>query len=423
VVTTQAAGTTTLTASLGRVASEYEDYVEDSDIKAANGTVYGDATSEVGASLESKTGDVLSFSGTTSVFLRFVSTGANLDQVTGSTGEVLFLLRKLPRAVLGSASPVRVSSPVTMQVIQRDETTGDIEIAGELPTGTASIEARHAGGSWATIATDEDGAFTGTLEGQATGNGDLELRTVGGEVVTHIPNVAVGEIFIIAGQSNASGYATNNQVYDGASVCRNFSNAYKWGACSDPIDSPTGQVDTVSRETALSGGFGSPWPRVASALDFPVALVPCALGGTIISQWLPGADHFDRATLYGSCAYRTQQTGARVWLWWQGESDAFQGLAEATYNSRLDTLANAIQADLGVKLMAFRLQNSGGATDFFENAIRSAVNTAIGDNANVLAGPDLSDLASDDAYHIQTNQKIQTVADRTVAALEAAFGW
>lgn len=234
--------------------------------------------------------------------------------------------------------------------------------------------------------------------------------------------VGVGDVFVIAGQSNASGRGTNSQSYSHATIKASlFGNDYTWRELADPTDSITNQGDTISKETVQSGG--SVWPLLATSFladqGVPVSFIPSAKGGTRITDWLPGANHQNRATLYGSMVYRALQVGGvKAILWWQGEADAQDGMSQATYNSNLDSLANAIQADLGVKLMPCKLQNITAAD---ETAINAAIAEAWGDNANVLTGPDLSDIATDDTLHLQTDAKLLDAAGRWWTALQTAF--
>lgn len=96
VITGTAAGTTTLTVSCGDAngGTPFTDYIGVSDAKAAANTVYGDTAGERGASM---TGYYLpSYTTTKLVTCHFISTGANLDQVTGSTGRVILTTRLLP---------------------------------------------------------------------------------------------------------------------------------------------------------------------------------------------------------------------------------------------------------------------------------------------------------------------------------------
>lgn len=99
VITGTAAGTTTLTVSCGDAiaGTPFTNYILPSNAQAASNTFYGDANAERGASLD---GDPLvylpSYTATTLVTCHFISTGANLSAVTGSTGRVILTTRLLP---------------------------------------------------------------------------------------------------------------------------------------------------------------------------------------------------------------------------------------------------------------------------------------------------------------------------------------
>lgn len=94
VITGAAAGPATVTVALGRTGATYIDYIVASDAKAAANTVYGDASAERGTNLTGY--DLPSFTGTTVVNAHFISTGANLSTVTGSSGSVYLETMVLP---------------------------------------------------------------------------------------------------------------------------------------------------------------------------------------------------------------------------------------------------------------------------------------------------------------------------------------
>lgn len=94
VITGAAAGPATVTVSCGRTGAAYIDYIVASDAKAAANTVYGDAAAERGTNLVGY--DLPSYTATTVVNCQFISTGANLNTVTGSTGTVIFKTAMVP---------------------------------------------------------------------------------------------------------------------------------------------------------------------------------------------------------------------------------------------------------------------------------------------------------------------------------------
>jgi len=330
-----------------------------------------------------------------------------------------------------------ITSPSRSQVIQRSGTTGTISITGTLygASEAKTIEASWNGGSYADIATGVTGAFSGSLTGQSQGQGALTVRVKGTTVAEVINWVGIGDVFIVAGQSNASGRGTSDYAVSHATLkAGNFGNDYTWKnlGYAQYFDSYSAQVDTVSSDVLAKGNA---WTRMATTYladrSIPCAFVPCAVGGSSITAWQPGANHQDRTTLYGSMVYRALQTGCLGVLWWQGEQDAAAGMSAVDYNAYLDTLANAVNTDLGVKLIPCKLHNIVGAatptavTEDNWNAINSAIGTAWADNANVLTGPDLSSLTAEDTAHMHLTGDVALLAagQAWFAAVKLAYGW
>lgn len=98
VITGAAAGPATVTVSCGDAiaGAPFINYVVASDAKAAANTVYGDAVAERGTSIDTEFWYLPSYTATTLVTCRFISTGGNLSTVTGSTGRVILTTRLLP---------------------------------------------------------------------------------------------------------------------------------------------------------------------------------------------------------------------------------------------------------------------------------------------------------------------------------------
>lgn len=314
---------------------------------------------------------------------------------------------------------ITLSSPTAFTTVQRTGTTGSIAITG---SAAGTLEARFNGGAWTTLGAAA-GNFSFTLSNQAQGQGSLEVRYLNDDAskVT-VANIGIGDVFIFAFQSNHSGRGLNNQVYSHATLKATlFGNDYVWKELADPYDSATNQVDTISSDTSPAAA-GSYIPLLATLImadqGVPVAFVPAARGATTIADWLPAADHLDRSTFYGSMNYRAHQTGAKAVLWWGGESDAIAGTSQATFNSRVDTVANAVMTDLGVSSFFCQLQD---CTGFDVTTVNLAIAEAWGNNANTPAAADFSDIVPADGTHLATDAELELAADRWWAALEAVL--
>lgn len=341
-------------------------------------------------------------------------------------------------AAIVSDSGIVISTPRPYQVAQRDaDDEATVTVSGTYVGTPASIEYRtislspagtQATSNWATlIASPSGNAYSADIT-LTTGTYTLELRYSDDTDVTASVLCGVGDNVVGFGQSNNSGRGDNNQTYDqtGTGVFAGlFRNSNSWAELADPWDDITGQVDSVSKETATPGGSIAPLiaqHAIYSQLH-PFGFIPCAKGSTSITDWLPGADHRDRSTLYGSMIYRIELAGgAKVAIWWQGETDATAGMAEATYQGHLETIADALYTDVGIKMIPCLLQQiSNGATTEEQQAIRDATEAAWVANANIIAGPDLSDLTTDDDAHLQTDAKLALVAHRYWSVIRNAF--
>ena len=240
-------------------------------------------------------------------------------------------------------------------------------------------------------------------------------------------DIGVGDVFVIAGQSNAMGTAENLQTYSHASLRAGvFTKARMWVEAADGIDYVANPRFSVQSNGSYGLTHGTTWMKMLtaalSALGVPVGLVPCARDGTAISSWARNeSDHDDPTTLYGAMIRQARDAGGvKAVLWWQGESDAIAGRTKAQYKADLQALGDAIYEDLGVPLIACKFLNCSGLDAGAQAAIHDAIGEAWGTH-HILAGPDLSDLASDDGYHAITDGKIATCASRWWAAIEAAL--
>ncbi len=201
------------------------------------------------------------------------------------------------------------------------------------------------------------------------GNYDLEVRLVrdaDGVVLGQgaVSEVAVGDVYIAAGQSNMSGYSgTLAGAETPIDPVHLFHNDYTWKRAAEPMDDGTDQVDRVSQESPLHSLMLSFAKNVHQAAGVPIGVIPGPLGGTnLYSQWQrDAADHGNRGTLYGSMLHRALAQGypapVKGFLWFQGESDAGRGTA--AYKTDLKRLISQYREDLGDPSLPFFIAQLG----------------------------------------------------------------
>ncbi len=256
-----------------------------------------------------------------------------------------------PRSATGTATvPVRVlhrhlgEGRLEARVVR--SATGEVLDGHDFPDHGRALTAADRG--------RVDLAVTGVPAG---GNYDVQVRLVdgGGGVLGQdaLLDVAVGDVWVAAGQSNMSGYSgTLFGAETPTPRVHVFHNDGTWKQAAEPMDEGTEQVDLISRETpaaSLMLAFGK---ELELRTGVPVAIVPTSLGGTnLYAQWQRDAvRHASRITLYGSMVARTRIAcgggQARGLLWFQGESDAIAGRTAAQYRADLERLLAQAREDL-----------------------------------------------------------------------------
>ncbi len=344
-----------------------------------------------------------------------------------------FLLALLVVAVAAPAASaaetprtfLRLDSPHSYQVFQRDDLgRADILVSGRAVGMGRHLEVRWGNEPWTPIVCRAGGAFALRLHARPVGQATLQVRGASRpDVVVSLPYVGVGDIYVIAGQSNASGRGASPNGYTHPVLrAALFGNDDRWAELLDPVDSAAGQVDRVSADP---GAGGSVWPLVATELmaaeGVPVAFVPCAKIGTYIRRWTKdAAAPHARSTLYGSMLRRVRAVGGRVRavLFWHGEVDARAGTSQHAYAVALRSLAAGVKHDCGALLVAAQLGDYNPAvwSSTAVNAIRLAQRQAWRAGW-ALPGPALYDIDLHGRVHFMAWEDELVAARRWAAAI------
>ncbi len=318
---------------------------------------------------------------------------------------------------------VTLSSPLDYQVFQRaSKDAGKIVVAGMLEvqghaalTNLDRLEARLVGDTftndWQALPFDNRvRQFRGQLPAPAGGWFHLEVRLAGKGGVgwdTSIEHVGVGEIFLIAGQSNSANHGEGRQQAKNPLVVA-FGNGI-WQPAHDP-------------EPGASGKGGSFMPAfgdaMADRLKVPIGLVALGEGSTSVREWLPKGDAVAappdtgrnvitvgpgrwicNGDLFTRIAQAEDQLGVqgfRAILWHQGESDSHESpdraITPAQYRQYLQRIIEASRAAAGWRVPWFIAQASyHNPDDQGSPELRAAQKSLVTDGV-ALAGPNTDTL-------------------------------
>ena len=190
---------------------------------------------------------------------------------------------------------------------------------------------------------------------------DADQPAVLGEAA--VEHVGVGDVFVVAGQSNSSNHGQEKQITTTGLVAA-FDGKH-WQLANDPQPGASGDA----------GSFMPPFgDAMAGKFQVPVGIIACGIGATSVREWLPkGAKFPNPPTLEGRVRQlpsgeweskgeafemftaRMKQLGPkgfRAVLWHQGESDAGQPDPKRTlpgklYRDYLEQLIRASRREIG----------------------------------------------------------------------------
>ncbi|MEW6357220.1 MAG: sialate O-acetylesterase [Planctomycetota bacterium] len=198
--------------------------------------------------------------------------------------------------------------------------------------------------TWSITLTDIPAGGPYRIETRVWRRGGPDERPLRGDYIHHL---GVGDLWCIAGQSNASGTGLGI-VDDGPELgVHLFGNDEKWKLACHPIEDATNTLHPITITGIFHGH--SPWLVFAKALKkhlaIPIGLIPTALGGSALRLWNPKDK--GKPVLYENMMDMIAKAGGRIKgiVWYQGESDANSENA-AGYKGRFAQFVSCVRKDL-----------------------------------------------------------------------------
>ncbi|XP_028772588.1 probable carbohydrate esterase At4g34215 [Neltuma alba] len=178
------------------------------------------------------------------------------------------------------------------------------------------------------------------------------IATEGGVVRPQVE--AQKTIFILAGQSNMAGRGGVANVWDGVvpvqcrenpSILR-LSAGLEWVEAKEPL-----HRDIEATETGIGPGMAFANRILKKKPELAVVgLVPCAVGGTNISEWERGRELYNHMMRRAKASVRSGGSISAL-LWYQGESDTINLTDAQAYGTRLRKFFSDVRADLQSPLL------------------------------------------------------------------------
>lgn len=215
-------------------------------------------------------------------------------------------------------------------------------------------------------------------------------------------HIGVGNLFVIAGQSNAAGFG-QDWDYDPPSLnVHVLRNNKTWSIAAHPINESTdADMDNENTEIRVTGtspflSFG----RIFNELSgYPVGLIPAAKGGSAIDLW----DKQGTGILYQNMFRKLVLCNNQIAgiLWYQGCSDTSDESA-ALYDVKYQRFIHNVREDLGYQVPFFTFQLNREINSLYEEGwaiVRESQRKAALEIQDVYVLPTLDASLSDNIHN------------------------
>ncbi len=271
------------------------------------------------------------------------------------------------------------------QVLPRDPAGQAVPIVRGTSDAAATLQSRIGEGAWTEVATLAPGPWEARLPSLRTGGPyQVSLRVRGSDggfsAERIVRDVYVGDLWVLAGQSNMVGRARIEEPYPRDPRVRLFTLQGAWQLATHPLH----EEPLPPGVTRPGHGPGLAFARaLTDSTGVPIGLIACAKGGTSMDQWSPDAGGTGRNALYAKLLAQVKLAGGHVAgvLWYQGENDSGPEPA-AVYQRKFLALVARLRADLGRPDLPFLYAQLGRLANEVQkfyaewNVIREAQRTA-----------------------------------------------
>lgn len=243
--------------------------------------------------------------------------------------------------------------------------------------------------------------------------------------IARVSHVGVGELFLLAGQSNMAGYGRDS-AYDPPELgVHLYGNDGRWTLATHPLND---SLNTIYPENAEYPSSSSPALSFARTLrrrlNMPVGLVQASLGGSPLSRWHPE----ENGDLYRAMLRRIDVVGpVGGVLWYQGCSDTDTEEQAQHYLERFARMVELWRADLGelpiitVQINRVKQHGADEARDRRWGLVREAQRRAAQSIKRLVVVPS-TDLACTDGIHNSSGSNVILGERMANVALKELYG-
>jgi len=269
---------------------------------------------------------------------------------------------------------MQITSGLTSnQVIQREKNKAAVTVSGKSKNSgnvVIRIVSKKSKSAWKKAGRSVKGLFTVKVSGLKTGGPyTVEFKIEGSTEGVKVSNVFVGDLWIMGGQSNMQGVGLLADAVKPHPMVQMFTSADKWMRAKEPVNfngwskykAYRREDPFLSKEESaklLKENIRGTGPGLAFArelyerVNVPIGLIPCALGGSSLTEWSPKKKKLGPDSLYGALLERVKLCGGNVkgMIWYQGCSDAHK-TDSPKFTKNMQNLISSFRKDLKLKTL------------------------------------------------------------------------